>query len=110
MSETRAAYPVAPGLPCPIGDHPRRDLAVLLDMLWAVLCGLIALIISLFVQAGLATYGGSDVSWKLIGLRGLVAAAAAMLAASRRHPTRRRRRPTSSAAPTTSPPPARDSC
>lgn len=83
MSETKAAAsPVAPDLPCPIGDHPRRDLAVLLDMIWATLCGLIALIISVAVQESLATRAGSDVSWKVSGLRGLAIAVAAMLAAS----------------------------
>uniref|UniRef100_A0AAU2UXK7 RDD family protein n=1 Tax=Streptomyces sp. NBC_00003 TaxID=2903608 RepID=A0AAU2UXK7_9ACTN len=83
MGETKAAAPpVAPGLPCPIGNHPRRDLAVLLDMVWAVLCGILALIISVVIQEGLAAYTGSDVSWKVVGLRGLVIAVATMLAAS----------------------------
>ncbi|MFJ8310952.1 MULTISPECIES: RDD family protein [unclassified Streptomyces] len=83
MSETKAAAsPVARDLPCPIGDHPRRDLAVLLDMIWAALCGLIVLIISVVVQESLATRAGSDISWKVTGLHGLAIAVAAMLAAS----------------------------
>ncbi|MGW2818263.1 RDD family protein [Streptomyces sp. NPDC001415] len=83
MSDIKAAaHPVAPALPCPIGDHPRRDLAVLLDMLWAVLCGLIGLFIGVVVQESLAAHTGADVSWKAIGLRGLVIAVAAMLGAS----------------------------
>ncbi|MGW2863626.1 RDD family protein [Streptomyces sp. NPDC001205] len=73
---------MASTLPCPIGDDLRRDLAVLLDMVWAVLCGLIALITSVVVQESLATYAGSDISWKVLGLRGLVTAVATMLAAS----------------------------
>ncbi|MFI6688385.1 RDD family protein [Streptomyces sp. NPDC050485] len=83
MSDIKtAAHPVAPAVPCPIGNHLRRDLAVLLDTIWALLCGLITLIISVVVQEGLATYTGSEVSWKLVGLRGLAVAAAAMIAGS----------------------------
>ncbi|MFE9555155.1 RDD family protein [Streptomyces sp. NPDC006703] len=83
MSETReAARPVAPALPCPIGNHLRRDLAVLLDMIWALLCGLIVLVISVVAQEGLAAYTGSEVSWKMVGLRGLAIAVVAMIAAS----------------------------
>ncbi|MFE9121374.1 RDD family protein [Streptomyces sp. NPDC007172] len=83
MSDIKTAQnPLAPDLPCAIGSHFRRDLAVLLDMLWALLCGLIALAVCVVAQAGLATMHGSDVPWKRIALLSLAVGVAMMVAAS----------------------------
>ncbi|MFD7541288.1 RDD family protein [Streptomyces sp. NPDC059819] len=79
---SKTPSPVAPDLPCPIGSHFRRDLAVLLDMLWALLCGLIFFALCTIAQAGLATVHGSDVPWKRIALLGLAVGVATMIAGS----------------------------
>ncbi|MFF3157791.1 RDD family protein [Streptomyces sp. NPDC057910] len=83
MSDIKtAAHPVALDLPCSIGNHLRRDLAVFLDMLWALLCGLIAMVFCVVVQKGLATLHGSDVSWKRIAVIGLAVGLVVMVTGS----------------------------